>query len=98
MVPGRTDASCFTRWTFGVAPRLVKGAWGNDEDEKLISAVEQLRRCGEAFHFGQVAELMGNSRHRKACRTRYDRLVKRGKAVGLRKHRSARGHISSFHG
>lgn len=75
MVPGRNDASCYSRWTFALNPDLVWGQWSPEEDARLLAAVEALQKSGEPFHFGDVAVLMDNRRHRKACRARYKRLV-----------------------
>lgn len=78
MVPGRSDASCYSRWTFSLNPDLVRGEWRPDEDARLLAAVEALQKSGEPFHFGDVAVLMDNKRHRKSCRARYKRLVQNG--------------------
>lgn len=96
LVPGRSDASCSSRWNFSLAPGLVKGMWTEEEDERLLRAVETLRKLEQPFHFGQVAHLMGNTRHRKACLARYERLVQQGKAVELRKHQQEQGRVLGF--
>lgn len=72
---GRNDASCYSRWTFSLDPQLVRGAWSAEEDRRLLAAVEALKKSGEPFHFGDVAVLMENRRHRKACHQRYKRLM-----------------------
>lgn len=96
MVPGRSDASCFSRWNFSLAPDLVKGMWTEKEDMRLLQAVEKLRKHGELFHFGDVAHLMGGTRHRKACLARYERLAQQGKAPKLHKHRVGQGRACAF--
>lgn len=75
MVPGRDDASCYSRWTFSLDPTLVRGPWSEAEDRRLLAAVEALKKSGEPFHFGDVAILLRSGRHRKACRSRYKRLM-----------------------
>lgn len=79
----RSDAQCYERWTFSLAPQLRGGAWSQDEDEQLVNVVDRLRESGQPFHFGDVSTLMEGSRHRKSCRARYMRLVKQGKAKAL---------------
>ncbi|CDF38231.1 unnamed protein product [Chondrus crispus] len=76
----RDDASCYSRWTFSLDPKLVRGAWSEDEDRRLVAAVQALEKSGEPFHFGDVAVLMQNRRHRKACRSRYKRLIAKAQA------------------
>lgn len=83
MMPGRSDAQCYERWSCTLAPELVRGEWKLSEDERLIEAVSELRKTKTAFHFGHVAELMDNTRHRKSCLARYKRLVQYGKAEAL---------------
>lgn len=96
LVPGRNDASCSSRWNFSLASGLVKGMWTEEEDKRLLHAVGQLRKLEEPFHFGQVAHLMGDTRHRKACLARYERLVQQGRAEKLRKHRRGQGPALGF--
>lgn len=83
MVSGRSDAQCYGRWTFSLAPTLVFGEWSKSEDERLLSIVQGLKQSGKAFHFGHVAELMDNTRSRKSCRARFLRLVRQGKAIKI---------------
>lgn len=76
-IPGRSDAQCYERWAFCVDPNLRVGPWSASEDEELIDCVTRLEQSGEPFHFGHVAEIMDNGRHRKSCRQRYVRLMRK---------------------
>ncbi|KAI1372045.1 hypothetical protein F4677DRAFT_278572 [Hypoxylon crocopeplum] len=40
-LPGRTNKDCRKRWVNKVCGSLKKGAWDDDEDERLLSAVEK---------------------------------------------------------
>jgi hypothetical protein len=68
---GRTRAQCAQRWSRGLDPRIHKGEWSLEEDQKLLSLV--------AFHGGQgwtyVSREMGN-RSDVQCRYHYLQLSK----------------------
>ncbi|KAI2624986.1 hypothetical protein GGR54DRAFT_594404 [Hypoxylon sp. NC1633] len=45
-LPGRTNKDCRKRWVNKVCGSLKKGAWNEDEDERLLSAVA---KCGQKW-------------------------------------------------
>ncbi|KAI1773556.1 hypothetical protein F4818DRAFT_422995 [Hypoxylon cercidicola] len=40
-LPGRTNKDCRKRWVNKVCGSLKKGAWNDDEDERLVNAIEK---------------------------------------------------------
>ena len=82
-VEGRNDAQCYERWSLKLDTGLKRGKWSEEEDRKLVEIVKGLKDCGRAFHFGHVSAMMNHTRHRKGCRERYGRLVKKGFADAL---------------
>lgn len=94
LVPGRCDRSCLERWSLVLKPGLKKGEWSEEEDRRLVQAVVNVKKTltiRGGFDFGDVAREMGGERHRKSCRERYERLVRKGKAESLKKVRSRAG-------
>lgn len=83
IMPGRNDAQCYGRWSLILAPGLKRGKWSKEENVKLKQIVMRLKQSKKPFHFGHVSAFMDNTRHRKSCRERYERLVRRGQADPL---------------
>ncbi|KAK8892710.1 hypothetical protein M9Y10_029950 [Tritrichomonas musculus] len=69
---GRTQAQCSQRWHRVLDPKISKGNWSKEEEEKLISLVESVGTKA----WTKIASKMGN-RSDVQCRFRYNFLLKK---------------------
>lgn len=67
----RTKSQCSQRWDRGLNPRLYKGPWSKEQEEKLINLVEQF---GERS-WKKIAAMFGN-RSDVQCRYHYQKMMK----------------------
>jgi len=67
LVPGRDFTQCSQRWKKVLDPTVTKGQWSKEEDDLLISVVNQ----GQYKNWGHVAKLIPG-RSAKQCRERYN--------------------------
>jgi hypothetical protein len=70
----RTRAQCSQRWVRGLDPRISKGQWSPDDDERLI----QLVRAHGSHTWSQISADMGN-RSDVQCRYHFFQLYREGK-------------------
>ncbi|KAI0204040.1 hypothetical protein F4808DRAFT_414565 [Astrocystis sublimbata] len=68
-VPGRSNKDCRRRWWNSLAQGLTRGPWSEEEDAKLISAVQQ-----HGTNWSQVASLV-NSRNSDQCASHWSQVL-----------------------
>ena len=74
---GRSSHDCLLRWTQVDDPKIKKGAWSEDETERLHAAVEQLGKNWVA-----VAKSVGSGRTPHSCQRRLKSKPVQGERMG----------------
>ncbi|PPQ69389.1 hypothetical protein CVT24_001658 [Panaeolus cyanescens] len=75
-IPGRNNDQCRDRWAEYLSPSSSQAPWTEEEDEKLLEYVAEMKNQWKAIGL-KIGNRTGHS-----CRIRYEKLMRMEKAAG----------------
>ncbi|KAG1874714.1 hypothetical protein DFJ58DRAFT_877886 [Suillus subalutaceus] len=69
-IPGRHNDQCRDRWNDILNPAVTKGRWTEEEDQDLLTTVQQLGTSS----WKEISNRLGSGRTDSMCRNRYNNL------------------------
>jgi hypothetical protein len=82
LIQNRTPTQCRARWLYTLNPDIIKGPWTYEEEMQLLEIVHKLKlqksSSNKRSMWPLVAKELNTGRSDKSCRSKYDRMQRKG--------------------